>query len=252
MEDLGYVTASDAAYFPGLKLLVKSIHKHTTKSVFCADLGLTDDQRRWCQANFVKTGKLRHHYFNDTRVSKMWSKPWAFTMTPWRYNIWIDADAVMVRPCLDLERHVRTQGFFATEFFKDTVLNPPELYKVMPVDYPVKERPINAGVLGLDRMSDAPLLAAWIRSTERAIHDNRVAQFVRYREQGTLLWTMASLGMSDRVLGKKWNWPVDTGKKSRFDANEPMLLDWLPRWFPRAHIVHWVGTQKAFPVGKLE
>lgn len=251
------MTAADAGYFPGLKILAESIRQTESWPLRCVDLGLTDHQKRWCAANGVGLIPLAEcgvpvevwsAFIGRDRL--LWLKPWMVSAAPFNDAIWIDADAVVCRPLGELFARVeRGVAVFADNYNPAAVRNDPALYEWLPVPS-VTDKHVNAGVLGLRKGRDDDLVERWEFCVEQAASREEVREAVRWHDQGALLWALhaterASLIDDDAT----WNSPADgldhvgRERRRRFTPGADLPTE-VARANPAAGIVHYMDRPK--------
>ncbi len=248
----GVLTAANSAAFEDLLVLLCSVGRFSGCPVAVIDLGLQPRQAE----HLVDSGvRLLPGWVDDWRAAcgepdcHKWVKARLFGSTPFRTTIWLDADAVVVKPLDDLFLAARS-GFFALRdgfAGRDDVCNLPGLHPGT-----ADEVPCNSGVVGYETERDAHILAAWAERLATVLADPAVRELVKLYDQGLLIWALHDLGLSGLVLDRPaWNWPA------RRDAHDDRptrgwpgdnwggdLVDQIARTHPEATVVHFAGRPK--------
>lgn len=115
------------------------------------------------------------------------------------YILWIDVDAVILKPLDPIFKSMSKQ-FFATQdyFAPETTLNDQKLYEKYncPVDDIAKEKiSLNSGVVGLDVKRDKYILDKWCEKIEILHGDEEGREWTKLFDQGALLWALRELDL---------------------------------------------------------
>jgi hypothetical protein len=258
-DDTCVLTAADAGYFEGLRLLTRAARELCPGTpLCCVDLGMGGDQRAWLEREAGTTVIARESIgtppFDATlgpRGRKTWLKPLYIGAAPARRVIWIDSDAVLLRGIDELLEKLDCGPVFTPELFNPaSVVNSPRLYELRPVEFEMTAAAVNSGVLALDKQRDAALLENWTDCIRSAVASPELRAAISYTDQGALIWAIHNAGLAGCVLGEgSWNFPANglahdrAGQRKRYRWGQG-LLDELRGDHPGAAVVHWMGQPK--------
>ncbi|HET9393876.1 MAG TPA: hypothetical protein VFO29_10215 [Candidatus Rubrimentiphilum sp.] len=263
MLERGIVTLSDAAYFPGLLALHRSIQQMQPYPVMCYDIGLTTEQLTHAagldnlhvldlpddpliEELQIATAGATPLKKPTKRIWPLWICPLLIRAAPCNDVFWLDCDMLVLRSLGELFAKLDGGPVFTPENkAPHLTANSPELYDLMPIarSFDRNAPTVNGGVSGWRRGRDDAALAAYIAPIAAGARDARILAALRWHDQGALIWAIQSLGLEDRVLGDaRWNLCVDHVNGA------PDLLQWddqlaarLREALPDVGIVHWNG-----------
>lgn len=251
----GILTASDSGFFRELQFLIRSIRQVEDRPVCVIDLGLTEEQRRWCVAHrgvivwrkpklFAPMRRIfRQHWW------QAWIKPFYFLQSPFDRALWIDADCVVLRPLDEVFQKLEKQALFFRDGTSVVTENDPRLYQELPISPDVCTRGINvnSGVVGLDRQRDAEILDSWAWAVQWIALRPHFQKLSAWADQGLLLWALHRNGATKLIDSNlQCNRPAfeqDGLLRSAFLSGETVLSE-LKRRFPDDTIVHFLGLHK--------
>jgi hypothetical protein len=250
----GVVTASDAAYFRDLQLLVHSHRQRGRFPMTVFDLGMDPRQRDWCYENDVAVAALPRVYKPVERIRELswwhtWLKPFYLFHAPYDRVLWLDADCVILGDLSEAFRRIQEQPLLVRDGTPAETRNHPLLYHYLPVPHgcAIDGACVNAGVVGLNKLRDRALLNAWGYGVAWMALNPDKQRLSAWADQGMLLWALQYTGRTnciDSHLG--WNYP--SGPVSRLLAtsmtNGRSVLQEIGSRFPAARIVHWFGVHK--------
>jgi len=262
--DMGVITLADANYFPGLRVLYRSIRDSYPVGVACFDIGLSEEQRAWAEQQEglcilpvpeTEDIALVRRASKDRRLAKrgkrewpLWICPFLIAASPFRRTFWIDCDAVVLRDLEQLFDMLDEGPVFTREnLAPDRTANSPALYRLLPIErtfdpaLPV----LNAGVSGWDLERDRDILEAYGHPVREAFRSTKVKKAISWWDQGALIWGVQSTGQEHRVAtSTRWNLCVKhTVAAERSYAWDESVLDELRRDVPDAAVLHWNGYQ---------
>jgi Protein of unknown function (DUF3431) len=260
----GVVTAADARFFPDLQWFLLSYGRWCRYPVVVYDLGLYDDQRRWCLEQpgvavlpmptiYSPVEHIRQHSFWQG-----WLKPFYVYNAPFDRVLWIDADCTLVAPLNDAFRTIAEQPLVVRDGTIAVTENPPDLYRHLTIPDHVRTHGItlNAGVVGLCKIRDRALLNAWTYGVAWAALNPDKRGLSAWCDQGMLLWAAHRTGQTQFIeRSLEWNWPVDCAQGRPPMARSASLLvaatakghsvlEEIRCRYPQAKIVHWLGVYK--------
>ena len=265
-ESFGVITAVDSRYFPALLWWWEAVKQNcSTSDVLVFDLGLTSPQRKTAELAGVRMQQADpacfDHIYRETIVKSIpfrelccWTKPFLLRDSPFANNLWIDVDALVIRPIPELETMVGTRPFATLEQYNPAwSKNHPELSRLLPLPQPASDLAINNGVFGLNPARDHQLFDWWVHAVYAALRDPAVRAQVQCWDQGCMLWALQKTGRSDIVLSEpfRYNCPANfktastVGERKRYQGTD--FFNQLREDHPGVSIVHWMGAQ-----GKLE
>lgn len=219
--DRGIITAADSGAFRGLRLLVYSLTLSHDVGFACFDLGLTCDQREWCESMGVT---MLSHFDNllifpdkTARGWQTWNKPAYIEASPFRETLWLDADC-FVRGPLSLIFEILGSRPFVVQCqhapLGITTANNPSLYRSKRFYVPPERRCLrrpNAGVVGLVKGRDRELLSKWKGLVSQVAKSPSLRSLVSWYDQGALLWALEATGNRDLVREEiMFNCPLRT------------------------------------------
>ena len=251
----GLVTAADARFFRDLQFLVNSHRQRDRFPLIVFDLGLHPEQCDWCSAQTgvglvsvppiykpVESIKRRHWW-------QTWLKPFYIYHAPLDRVLWIDADCVIVGELSHAFGLLDEAPLLVRDGTDVVTENHPVLYENLPLPdgRATNDVNLNAGVVGLCKLRDRPLLNAWAFGVAwAAMHPER-QKLSAWADQGMLLWAAHrtdSVGAIRHDLG--WNFPAQGTNNLILRAvrNQRSILDEIRCDYPGANIVHWLGRRK--------
>ncbi len=258
----GIVTATDENFFPGLKMLVESIRDSNDIPFRCIDLGMSDHQKRWCYdcgVNLIDGVRIVDQmatvfegvskYRPIRRFASLWAKPWLISLSPFRDTIWIDSDAVVLRPLTELFDRLKS-GIVAIADgnYPAGSLNSEKLYELLPVPR-LTDHYINSGVIGLRMDRDREFLEAWKYCVTQAGIREEVRDAVAWHDQGAALWAIHKTERTDQINYElTWNHPPhgysSEQLKERKRYRKGHWLKDLQADHCKAGIVHYMSAPK--------
>lgn len=267
-ETTAIVTSCDSRYFTGLMWWWDAVRSQVNDdvSIVVFELGWSSLQKR----EAIKAG-IRYIPFNPscfdgphrqsllTGITKKelccWTKPFLVQATPYDNVIWIDVDALPIRPLDELVALVKKQPFmFLDQYNPETTRNKDKLYELLPVYCEVdKQLTINNGVFGINVKRDHELFGWWIHASYAALRNPEIRKQFSWWDQGTMIWAMHRCGGKKNYVldtGKKFNYPANGLKHVKDDLFRKQYVDGrcffaeLRKDHPDAHIVHWLGLKK--------
>jgi hypothetical protein len=188
---VGIITAADTAYFPGLYMLIRSL-RYQSWPVCIFDLGLTRSQRNWCfdQGYEVRPGEYRL-ISPPTPMFRCWNKATYFQDSPFERSLWLDADCIAVNSLTPLLNWLAAKPLFIKHWSTSYQSpNDPRLYDAAALARP--EPFINNGVMGLDKVRDAHILAAWVDCIERC-RDDTIRSYLHWSDESAMIWALRSM-----------------------------------------------------------
>lgn len=247
----GIMTAADSRFVPGVKYLAQTADMPIT----CVNLGMSVLEQHELQMLGVtvipKPATPAMPGDVPAYRARIWEKPWYIEAAPYRYVYWIDADAVILKSldgfvCNDLKVIVSTHGGPKEN------CNSPELYRKLRVPIRPTDTVINAGVLLYDQVGGRPIMDAWQWCIREALQSKAVRSWIKWQDQGALLWALHKLNRLDCVSNEvtynqaacPWG-----GTLKQYPAKD--TLTHVRADFPDSHIVHWVGNTKLWELALL-
>lgn len=265
-SSIGIVTLADSRYFPGLKLLCRSVQESYDVPVACFDLGLAPEEVDQACRKYSKLSILPlpdtadiaavHRVFSGAgplakpgkRVWPIWACPFLIAASPFERVFWVDSDIVVLRNLRNLFSMLDGGPVFTPENFAPQVTpNKPRLYELLPIARkfnPLEPR-INAGVSGWDlsREVDRAALDAYMTAVRAACADHRVAESISWWDQGALIWAIQYCGLEHRVVDT-WAWNMcvkHTPAALNRQGWDEGTLERLRTDVPEANLLHWNG-----------
>jgi hypothetical protein len=247
------------------------------------DLGLHEEQRRWClQQPGVSLHPMPTIFAPVERIRERawwqaWLKPFYIFHVPLDRLLWIDADCTVhgdVGPILEA---IADQPFLVRDDTIAVTENDPELYQHLPLPADVRTDGVrvNSGVVGLCKIRDRALLNAWAYGVGWAARHADKQSLSAWADQGMLLWALHRTGQTRFIRQElTWNWPVrgfsipdllssvlrggrgslegrgTVGTETVGTESQPTssgghsILEEIRRRYPDAKIVHWLGVYK--------
>lgn len=195
--DIGIVTATDHNTFIGVKTLYLSVKDKI--NFVCYDLGLTEEDLRWCKDNNLRTIK----FINNTTDIDKWQtylKPFLIKESPYDYTIWIDSDCIVTGDLSKSEIIQNKETFFTRHWINEKFLkkNNEKLYELYPVSG--KSDYINAGVFGLNKLKDSNILDEWILMTNVTLQNETIRNYVVNWDEGSLLWAIRKTNNGNKII----------------------------------------------------
>ncbi len=185
----GFVTGADSNSFGGLQVLFSSIKGKA--NFICYDIGLSNEQRDWCNANglILKDAQClpvpKH-----INCWQTYCKPWIVTDSPFDYTIWIDTDCVVVGDLSQAEFITSQQTFFTENWITPYKVqrNAEALYERFPTK---QERiRINAGVFGVNK-NHRYIIEEWKQLLEFCFNeDPGMLKSIATWDEGALEWAI--------------------------------------------------------------
>jgi len=178
MKERGIVTAADHGYFPGVQNLHASISGQAPLAVF--DLGLAEDQLRWCKDNDVRVMPVDASRLPIPPPEEMWqswAKPFFIDRSPHDLTLWLDADCQVVGDLSPLFAVIEREPLLVRHFWSLR-------------NHPDRHWPINAGVLGFSKADRAgPLFREWCATVLRCAADLK-GHGIPFHDEGSLIEAM--------------------------------------------------------------
>tara|TARA_R110002167_G_C12706462_1_gene654754 strand:- start:2546 stop:5566 length:3021 start_codon:yes stop_codon:yes gene_type:complete len=242
-EDTGILTSSDDVFFPAFQLLFASVLARYKTKFALVDLGLTVKQRNWCEhqseitlLDLPKTLPVSRR----ADVWQNWNKPFYFQMSPFKRNLWIDSDCVVMGGleflATTLRNHMFTCECVAAYRREDRMTYPHRLFGTTPVN----DTLVMAGICGFDRERDEEILVEWLQKCVEIEQAPRALRVMR--DQEALQWLVDVNGFHDRIIrGSKWN----ECNVSYSSVGPAEFLKSLPK--DKANIYHFYGNSKGNP-----
>jgi len=151
-KNTGIITASDDAFFPGLRLLVESVDGVLPIVIY--NLGLTNEQLRWLEGYDCQIKPSIKHFGCSFHWWQTWNKPYYIADSQYKIKLWLDSDICVIGTLYPLLDRLKTRGFAVRHPAQGQSYPRPtgkRLYDLFPV---AKKLPfINAGVLGFNMMN---------------------------------------------------------------------------------------------------
>src|SRR5579871_6578567 len=215
MGERGIVTLADAAYFPGLLALHRSIQEIEPHPIICYDIGLTREQHTQAaampnlyiadlppdpliaelQAATAHATPLRKPH---KRIWPLWICPLLIRATAFADVLWLDCDLLVLRPLSELYAHLEDGPVFTPENkAPHLTANQPQLYEYIPIARAFDPRvpAVNGGVSGWRRGRDEVALERYVAPIAAAARDARIRDAIAWHDQGALIWAIQSLGL---------------------------------------------------------
>jgi hypothetical protein len=192
--DCGVITAADANYFVGFRLLAESLGGQAPLSVF--DTGLTERQRAFARsrAAVLPLPPLLFPPASDPAMWPSWNKPAFFFHSPYRHTLWIDSDCLVSGDLAPLFRRIARGGPFVTSHWSYRDYpggNRVELHEREPARRFPAYMNLNAGVVGLGRdPASRKVLDFWCYLVFQASRDDHLRSLIGWYDQGALHWAL--------------------------------------------------------------
>ena len=209
-KEKGVVSAADARFFLGLRLLYYSLRNRVQVTLF--DLGLEPPQRAWCENQGVD---LRPNPVSpDITVPtwQAWNKPYYIAASPYKYTLWLDSDTMVVDnlgPLFDAIGAGPGPLLLLHPAWADFQWYEPKLLTIFPLPKPASDNHrINNGVLGFKkgRDADASLLALWSFMVDRCIKDPEIRAMVHWWDEGCINWAIPAADLEWTITpARGWN-----------------------------------------------
>lgn len=265
IDSHGVMTAAGASYFPGLQHLRESISQFTPScSIACVDLGLSTIQQDWYHSQNIQLIEMldvvpsqllkafseerdRTQSFQQSKL--LWPRPWLVAASPFENTLWIDADAVVIRPLDDLFLEIEKGVVVYTDTnHPPSSPNHPHLYQLLPVPE-VTAKFVNSGVLGVQRGRDDDLIESWKYCVEQAAKRLEVRRLISWHDQGALLWALHKTKRTHLIRQEvTWNSPPHGFNASRRVERKrypkATFLTDIQRDHPQIGIVHYMSRPK--------
>lgn len=255
-QTAGIVTAADTGVFEELRLMLLSLSScnEANHPICVFDLGLTPEQRAWCQKQLnVRLRPLRNYGQTVNKMQRFdwwqtWLKPFYLFDAPFDRVLWIDTDCTIQRDIGELLDAIETGPQFFTDMCPVRVENDPRLYELLPVPDSAAwgSARLNAGVVGLCKIRDREILAAWAWSVQWAASNPRHHKLIDWADQGLLLWALHRTGDTPHIRDNAiWNCKGSDVHDLLPDAIRcGSLFKAIKKRYPKAGIVHWLGDFK--------
>jgi hypothetical protein len=230
-KDVGVVTAADHIVFPGLQALFFSLKDKI--NFICYDIGLTQEQVKWCTKNnlIIKSLKFPDFILKD-KYWQFYTKPWAIDQSPFNYTIWIDTDCI-VSDLSKAELIISKQTFFVEYFLRGVMQKKTKdlLYTKYPVEVNHKEQEnINTGVFAFNKNDENYFLCKlWKETMKEFFQDEIIKNCLYCEDEGALNWVIQKQNKSSIVSKDlRYNYLGSTNYPNRFDhlimKKEPFFL----------------------------
>jgi len=184
----GVLTAADAAYFPGLLMLLATIRQRVPCTV--VDLGLTAYQRLIIEAHGAAMVRCPRYPALPAAHRTSWLKPHWLGMSPYERTLWVDADALVCGDLTPLFERIAGGPLVMAHPYGIQAPRPcaPATARLLgSAELPPRTDAVNAGVLGLDRGPAAlELLGLWAALVDRCLADERTRAHVQFWDEGCL------------------------------------------------------------------
>ena len=209
---IGIVTAADKNVFQGLQALFVSVKNKI--NFLCYDIGLTAEQKIWCQKNNLHLKNLTF----PTNLTKFngwmsYTKPWVVVDSPFEYTVWLDTDCVVVGDLSKADLILNKQTFFVEHFLKRYPPNSNYLYEQHPVKADLNNwKYINAGVFGIHKKDVEDLIInKWQFLINRCLQNSKIKQTCDlYWDEGSLNWSLQKDDSLNLITNNHlYNWPGD-------------------------------------------
>lgn len=206
-EDTGIITASDARRFVGIQLLYGSLIVTNDVELVCFDLGLTPEQKAWCQeqTNLQLQEPQVLPWPKTKPMWQTWNKPFFMDESPFRKTIWIDGDCFVTESLLPLYKFLENGPVFTPDAVSSCN---DDLYKFLPIPGIYKEpKPyINAGVIAfdLDRSIDRQILDKWKEIILQISENQDLENCIIHQDQGALRWVVHALKAQNYIIDTKY------------------------------------------------
>ena len=251
----GIVTAADAGFFRNLQWFLLSYQQWNRHPLVVLDLGLHEEQRRWCLAQpGVSLHRMPTTFAAIERIRERpwwqaWLKPFYIFHAPLDRLLWIDADCTFQGDVGPVLESIDQQPFLVRDDTIAVTENDPELYRylTLPPNLDTRGINVNAGVVGLCKIRDRALLSAWTYAVGWAARNPDKQALSAWADQGLLLWALHRTSQTRFIRQDlAWNWPAHAFSDllaSTLRGGHSMLEE-IRRRCPDAKIVHWLGVYK--------
>lgn len=216
---------------------------------YVIDAGLTRNDREWFSAIGVTVLPFTDPFPGEHRS---YLKPYYISTAPTDRVVWVDTDAVIIRPIDELIDLSKNGPVFTPELYAPGgVHNYPQLYE----KHPINEMPlrINAGVVVIDKKRDEELLKEWTGMVVRSLTDGPdMKKWVRLWDQGSLTWAIAKLKLGHHMTSEtRFNYPANGlisahARQRRKYKLWHSVFEEIAGDHPEAVIIHWMGEPKLF------
>lgn len=261
----GIVTSVTRDYFKLLPWWLKAVREsEPTLPIFVVAIWLDKSQLEWLEKNNIPYKLVQAHFFDDTARHKLlknitntnnlccWIKPFMLQHSPFDNTIWVDVDALILKPITELTTGVQNSPlFFRDTFNPKEAPNNPKLYQLLPVPGFDPSLVINNGVFAINLERDHVLYDWWIHCCYNAFLDPKVLEAVVCWDQGALLWALHKSQMQHLVLeSSELNCPANfvtfTNLEGRinYSRNRNNFLEKLREHHAGVSIAHWMGPNK--------
>ncbi len=238
----GVVTITDEKFYRGTLLLITSLYRLNFTDICVFNFGLSDDKREvlggLCQVIDEQGSSIPH--VKDWRY---WYKPFCIMKSPFQKTLWLDSDIVVLCGIDEMFQRIEDRFQVFSDIHAPTMAkNGGGLYKHCPPKHKPDNTVLNAGVIGLDLLRDKNILDMWTSFILKAVEDKKITEYVRWWDQGALLWTYwNSRAFEISREAKTWNRPANRRKK--YDYTDE-IYDEIQCHNAGANIVHWMGQPK--------
>lgn len=210
----------------------------------------------------IKVIQQYHRGTPRAPVAAWWKPLVCLHAAPYDVNLWIDADAILLRGEDELFAMAREKGSWISRDWWVTGERTHHLYgKIIealfeqdglerPTDEEIQKRcHINTGVFGFRK--GASWLRHWADTCERITRDRWLLSLCKCRDQtGLAAWMARGSDESPFIVeDERWNYPANglpagrriERKKYRRGLD---LLEEATKDHPKAYVVHWLGSPK--------
>jgi hypothetical protein len=208
-EGCGVLTATDEYMFPGFQFLYFSITLSHEVPICVIDIGMSKLQRDWCEERGIMVHDLvypRPMPDPTTWGYHAWNKPAYALQTPFQRTLWLDADTVVFGGLDIFFNMIDEEPLFTSDHFgvRTEMLNASELYQRMSI-LPRQRATVylNSGVYAFDKDRDKPLLELWYSCVHLASTEPKIRSYIKWWDQGALLWTLEKMGKTHLVRSEK-------------------------------------------------
>lgn len=255
---LTYVTASDSLFFEGTRILQRAV-RASGNHLRVFNLGLSASQIHKLSsfgADIIRP--IVSDQIRLVRDWKLWIKPLLLEHLPLGEPfVWIDSDAVLLRPKL-VEETLKDEHLIisaSTPGYRETCRNLDGLYEHLPIKFTPSEKTLNAGFLAFDMTKIVPveIFNRWCWATKEALEKPLIRRFVRWHDQGLLLWALNSLGIadlirSDDIFNTLPQKTEDYFKRKPYSGTTSEVISNLMIDHPNSAVVHYVSRPKLWEI----
>jgi len=252
-KDFGIMTACSRSLFVGLQMLVTSVAHYYDVRTLVWDVGMSPEQVNWCMRQpgvavrpfqYLKPG--RHIAY-----AAAWFKSHYISSSPFKHNIWIDCDTMVVGDLRELIEWAHPHALFTSDHtqLQESTLNQPRLYSYLPIGKPYFHDILpylNSGVMITHKKRDANVLEDWRYCVEQACFVKEIADAVSCWDQGALKWALHKNDLLYLITpDKKFNYPAKVRHFS-YPATVESVEHWMKTIKPEdaCVVLHWMGSPK--------